>query len=160
MNKPNIETILKHYSISKNGIIKNIKTNRIMKQHVANDYYRVSLFRRYKYAVHRLVALAYLENKNNLPVVNHKDCNKLNNNVKNLEWCTISFNTQHAYDNMRMAPRHGIFNGNHKLSIQDCIEIKRLCKLGVSTKIIGELYGTTSGHVSRINTGKRRGHGT
>lgn len=48
--------------------------------------------------VHRLIASAFLENKENHPVVHHKDNNKENNCVENLEWCSISYNTQKAYD--------------------------------------------------------------
>jgi hypothetical protein len=43
-------------------------------------------------SVHRLVCLAFLENPNNLPCINHKDENPSNNNVENLEWCTYSYN--------------------------------------------------------------------
>lgn len=45
--------------------------------------------------VHRLIAITFLPNPNNLPCVNHKDENKLNNCVDNLEWCTKSYN--HSY---------------------------------------------------------------
>ena len=48
------------------------------------------------YSVHRLVAQAFIPNPNNYSDVNHKDGNKRNNNVNNLEWCTRSYNLAHA----------------------------------------------------------------
>ncbi len=48
--------------------------------------------------IHRLVALAFIPNPDNLPQVNHKDLDKLNNSLDNLEWVTNSRNTQHGYD--------------------------------------------------------------
>lgn len=48
------------------------------------------------FSVHRLVAEAFLDNPNNLPEVNHKDENPLNNRVENLEWCSRQYNIEYS----------------------------------------------------------------
>lgn len=53
--------------------------------------------------VHRLVAKTFIPNPDNLPCVNHKDCNPANNHVDNLEWCTYSYNTNYGDANERRA---------------------------------------------------------
>ena len=53
--------------------------------------------KRYNQSVHRVIAKTFIENPNNLPQVNHIDGNKLNNNVDNLEWCSISDNLKHSF---------------------------------------------------------------
>ena len=52
------------------------------------------------YKVHRLMAITFLPNPNNYPCINHKDGNKDNNNLENLEWCTYSQNSRHARDEL------------------------------------------------------------
>ena len=59
---------------------------------------------------HRLVAMAWIENPDSLEVVNHKDGNKANNEASNLEWCTVKYNTQHAYDNLGREGNNGGMN--------------------------------------------------
>ena len=55
------------------------------------------------YLVHRLVAINFIDNPNNLPEVNHKDCNGLNNRVDNLEWCDRIYNINYADRTLKAA---------------------------------------------------------
>lgn len=58
--------------------------------------------------VHRLVAEAFIDNPGNLPQVNHKDFDKSNNSVENLEWISRADNIQHSHDNGRMQNRYKV----------------------------------------------------
>lgn len=88
------------YQVSNTGKIRNIKDFRILGQHLnSNGYYTVTLtknFEPYTCLVHRLVAIAFIPNPNNLPVVNHKDENTINENVENLEWCDYKYNVNYG----------------------------------------------------------------
>lgn len=87
------------YYISNYGRVKadTDKGIRIMKPYKANGYYRVHIL--YKmYFIHRLVAIYFIDNPNNYEQVNHKDFNKLNNKVENLEWVSAKENSQYNYN--------------------------------------------------------------
>lgn len=95
----NIEDF-ENYEINNYGVIRIKKNKKILKYQIDKDgYYVINLYKNSKYKhfrVSRLVAIAFIPNPNNFPVVNHKDENKQNNCVSNLEWCTIAYNNAYG----------------------------------------------------------------
>jgi len=97
------------YKVSTDGKVISSWTQCEKKQEVArNGYARTALFKNGKgkhVLIHRLVAEAFLPNPQSLAYVNHKDGDKLNNDVSNLEWCDASQNMKHAYSNGLVKPK-------------------------------------------------------
>lgn len=93
------------YQISNLGKVKSLKNNKILKENL-NEYKQVKLYKngdgKY-YKVHRLVAIAFINNPYKLECVNHKDEDKYNNNVDNLEWCTKKYNCNYGRRNEIMS---------------------------------------------------------
>lgn len=86
------------YQVSNLGRVWSVKSQAYLKGSSDKDgYIRVHLTakngKRKHESIHRLVAIAFIPNATGLPVVNHKDENKQNNNVDNLEWCSARYNT-------------------------------------------------------------------
>lgn len=84
------------YQVNQWGDIYSLISNKRLKYSISNDGYKqYNLFNKGKRKVmlaHRAVALAFIPNPNNYPVVNHKDENKENCYVDNLEWCDVLYN--------------------------------------------------------------------
>ena len=95
------------YKVSTEGNIKSIRRNKILSQDTNQDgYKRVQLYKNKaskNYSVHRLVAQAFIPNPDNLPQVNHKDEDKSNNCVSNLEWITPKDNCNYGTRNRKVA---------------------------------------------------------
>ena len=89
-----------NYEISNHGEVKNKTTKRILKSSLVGGYLSIGLRINNKTVtsfIHRLVATSFLICIDESFIVNHKDGDKINNNVKNLEWISLSENSQHAY---------------------------------------------------------------
>ena len=125
---------LENYCINEYGLILNIRTRGCIKPSVSKKgYWQVCLTNKNTYKVHRLVALTFIENKENKPEVNHKDGNKLNNNISNLEWNTTQENIEHKRINnlgktlKAKLSATGINNSQAKLEEEDVIFIRTNC---------------------------------
>ncbi|AMW61980.1 hypothetical protein DNAM5_236 [Bacillus phage Vinny] len=160
----NLNTIVENganYSVSSDGEVRNDKTGRILKQGVARGYNIVVLFNNCRgktLTVHKLVALAFIPNPLNKPQVNHKDGNKLNNSVNNLEWVTKSENQRHAIITGLVNPKKGEAHHSAILSEDNVIEIKkRLVKKEKGVEIAKD-FGVNKAVISSIKTGRAWGH--
>lgn len=79
------------YYISNKGRVYSLKSNKLLKLYKYSNYIYIELSHKgikHKYRLHRLVALHFLNNPDNKPIVHHKDRNRNNNDVSNLMWCT------------------------------------------------------------------------
>jgi len=107
--------------------------------------------------IHRLVALAFLENPQNKSEVNHKDGNKENNNVDNLEWCTSAENKKHAYltglrnpeelKQMAQKPRY-------KRRLFTAEQVEQIRRSAESKSQIARSFNCSSSTIRNIKAGK------
>jgi hypothetical protein len=134
------------YQVSNLGKVKSIKKNILLKPVFdKRGYNMVSLYINGKgktNKIHRIIAIAFIPNPENKPQVNHKDCNKNNNSVENLEWNTNRENIQHAYN-----------NGLKQSSID---RIKKLKAKSVINIITGEEFESCTAAAKSINYSQSR----
>jgi len=151
-----------HYQISNFGRVKSLKPGKyyggMLKGFTSTIEYlhlKLTLDGISKdYLIHRLVASAFIPNPNNYPEVNHKDCNKLNNRVENLEWVTPKQNSQYAYDSGKKVPISGEKSGSNKVTNEQVLQIRKLLSEGnLTQRQIGKLFGLKDTAISAI---KRR----
>ena len=118
-DKGNVKS-LERYIVMKNGksrfypekILKHGKNNR--------GYHKVELYtldsKKTTHLIARLVAEAFIENPNNLPEVNHKDENKKNNFINNLEWCTEIYNSNYGTKGQRISDKNSLTTYQYSLN--------------------------------------------
>ena len=101
---------------------------------------------------HRIIAHALIPNPLNLPYINHKDSDKSNNRVENLEWCTAKQNTHHMIAAGKFNPQ-GEENPTARFTEKDVREFFRLKSEGVSGAEIARMYGCDKSTINKILKG-------
>lgn len=144
------------YMVSNFGRVLNVKSNAVLKQSTNYKGYKVvSLLKDGKpkqKRVHRIVAKTFIgeTDKKDANQINHKDGNKSNNHIYNLEWCTPKENINHAIQT-------GLWNyekGENKLNEEKVKEIRRLHSEGMSYEKIAQKFNINK------STARRAGNGT
>lgn len=149
------------YGITENGTIISLRTGRKLKPFSNGHYLSVRLYKnsiKIDKRVHRLIAEAFIPNPQNLPQINHKDGNKLNNNISNLEWCTPSQNQKHAFKTGLQNNHNYENNPCVKLTKENVIQIKNLYQKYTrgkyTQKKLAEMHGVTQACISSIINNK------
>ncbi|QXE92428.1 NUMOD4 motif-containing HNH endonuclease [Geomonas subterranea] len=137
------------YAITKNGVVFSLPRPSSKKLNIMNPvdnmkagYLRVVLCKDGQtklWYIHRLVALAFIPNPENKPMVNHKNGNKRDNRLENLEWVTSMENHTHAFE-------HGLYP-QRKIHPSKRKEVYDLVKSGVHIKDVAAKYGLKTGGV-------------
>ena len=99
------------------------------------------------FLIHRLVALTFIEKQEGKPFINHKDCNKMNNHIDNLEWCSGKENALHASRMGRLCPSYGEKNGRAKLKF---FQVEKIRGEKKTYKQLATEYGVSINTIYKI----------
>lgn len=147
------------YIITKDGDVYNTLSNKKLPQKISNKGYLYvylpssTLSYGSSFYIHKLVALAYVVNVDNKPIINHIDGCKLNNDISNLEWCTYSENNKHAFRTGLKKPTIPACGEASNLSSHTEDEVRMVCELlerGYDPEGIHVEFGIPKGFVAPI----------
>ena len=126
------------YEVNETGEVRHIDRKQILKQQINRYGYptvvlSISHGKRQYPSVHRLVAEAFIPNPDNLPCINHKDEDKTNNSVPNLEWCTVQYNSTYGTTIERSAAKRR----KAVIATKDGVPVKRYTSIRDAAQDIG-----------------------
>lgn len=155
-NIPNYEG---RYSATKCGRIFSHVSNKYLQPDTSGGYAKLVLRKDGKsktHRVHRLIVAAFF-GPSDLHV-NHKDGNKLNNSLNNLEYCSRSYNQSHAFRTGLIKPLRGEARSNSKLTAHQVKVIKELWLPIYTPYFISQLYGVAPTTIEQIKSGRNWSH--
>lgn len=155
----------KRYAATSCGKIWSYLSGKFLTPKIVNGYAHVDLFdikhQLCQRSVHRLVAATYIQNPNGFPCVNHKDENRINNSIGNLEWCSYQYNNTYG-NRIKKAVENMSEEGKKKI-LDTLVRARSKPVICVET---GELYssaaeaerqtGVNSGHIGSACAGNRK----
>ena len=156
-----VETFVKidgfeNYEVSNLGKVRNMKSGKVLKPQLNRNGYLMHLLyennkQKHLY-LHRIIAIAFIDNPEEKPCVNHIDENKLNNDLSNLEWCTVKENNIHGTRTKRVAEK--CFKKVIQLDLNDNVlnEFESMTQAEQET-------GASVSHISSCCNGKRKSAG-
>lgn len=149
------------YQVSNLGRIRRKDSFKVLKPlNISKGYKGVRLYETKNKAItkkiHRLVAEYFIPNSLNLPQVNHKDGNKSNNKVENLEWCSNDFNMNHAITNSLLKLGEERFNS--KCNEKSLLFLQDLINYGFTIKQLSIIYCINKNSMKEIIKGRTYKH--
>jgi hypothetical protein len=138
--------------VYENGVVLNNTTQKQIKFHISNGYLRARIGNKNEY-LHRLIAMCFISDFDKKLSINHKDGNKLNNNVNNLEVVSLSENTKHAHIiGLIKQSNKGESNGSSKLTQKQAEEIFHS---NLPLKELSVIYNISMSTISQIRNKKK-----
>lgn len=155
------------YQVSNKGNVRSLKYNqqnviKNIKPVLKKGYWHVCLYKYNQcklYPIHRLVGIAFIPNPNNLPIINHKDEVKTNNNVDNLEWCTNEYNLNYGTARERAKLNHHKMinsynlNGEYLKTYYSVTEAKKDLNISGISNVLKGRYKHCGGYTFRYYDG-------
>lgn len=162
---PHCGATMLHYLIDRDGNVFSKISGRILSSFVdthkdgfSKTYRRIGLLKKNggqkSYYLHQLIAATFIFKPQDTKYVNHKNGNKLDNRIENLEWCTMSYNHKHAFDTRLRAAAKGQDSHLAMLTNEQAAFIRKHCANRTMTQqVLADKFGVHRSTILNIHRG-------